>query len=149
MGALGTSVVELVLCVGAVLRMEEDGGGLTWDENELDMADVFVFLIFGLLALFVAVLLTPLLATHLPLAMQNITTIEDNYENMPNPFDQGAATANIAQIFGAFGLDWFFPVSPRRPLTDGVCFARSDEGMGPDGWSQLTSFNSEDSEVEC
>merc|ERR1712048_680752 len=68
--------------------------------------------------------------------------------NMPNPFDQGAATANLAQIFGAFGLDWFFPVAPRRPLTDGVCFARSDEAMGPDGWSQLMSFNSEDTEVE-
>mmetsp|Transcript_17114 Transcript_17114/g.47444 ORF Transcript_17114/g.47444 Transcript_17114/m.47444 type:complete len:420 (-) Transcript_17114:192-1451(-) len=101
--------------------------------SRLEVTDILVFMIFGILALFVAVLLTPMLATHVPLAFQNLTTIEDNYENMPNPFDQGSTGANLAQVFGAYGPDWLLPVAPWRPLSDGVSFARSDEKLGPDG----------------
>jgi len=101
--------------------------------TRLEVTDILVFMIFGILALFVAVLLTPMLATHVPLATQNLTTIEDNYENMPNPFDQGSTPANLAQVFGAYGPDWAFPVYPWKPLSDGVSFARSDERLGPDG----------------
>jgi len=100
---------------------------------KIDFTDIIVFMIFGVLALMVCMLLTPMLATHLPLAFQNITTIEDNYENMPNPFDQGSLPANLAQVFGAYGPDWPFPVYPLKPLSDGVSFARSDERLGPDG----------------
>merc|ERR1719343_822772 len=99
----------------------------------LEVTDILVFMIFGILALFVAVLLTPMLATHIPLATQNLTTIEDNYENMPNPFDQSSTAANLAQVFGAYGPDWLFPVYAWKPLSDGVSFARSDERLGPDG----------------
>lgn len=102
-------------------------------ESKLECTDIVVFLIFGILGLFVAMLLTPMLATHVPLAMQNLTTIEDNYENMPNPFDQGSTAANLAQVFGAYGPDWPFPIYPWKPLSDGVSFARSDERLGPDG----------------
>merc|ERR1712151_495857 len=77
---------------------------------QLEYTDIVVFIIFGMLALLVSMLLIPMLATHLPLAMQNITTIEDNYENMPNPFDQGSVSANLAQVFGAYGPDWPFPI---------------------------------------
>eukprot|EP00418_Pyrodinium_bahamense_P042083 CAMPEP_0179206628 /NCGR_PEP_ID=MMETSP0796-20121207/103031_1 /TAXON_ID=73915 /ORGANISM="Pyrodinium bahamense, Strain pbaha01" /LENGTH=318 /DNA_ID=CAMNT_0020911551 /DNA_START=41 /DNA_END=997 /DNA_ORIENTATION=+ len=129
LAGLGTSLSELALCIGAVMRME-DGRAFAWEEKDLETIDALVFLVFGVMALFVAVLLTPLLSTHLPLAMQNITSIEDNYENMPNPFDQGDASANLAQIFGAFGLDWFFPVYPCKPLTDGVSFERCDDPLG-------------------
>jgi len=101
--------------------------------TRLEVTDILVFMIFGILALFVAVLLTPMLATHLPLATQNLTTIEDNYENMPNPFDQGSTAANLAQVFGAYGPEWPFPVYAWKPLSDGVSFARSDERLGPDG----------------
>mmetsp|Transcript_34875 Transcript_34875/g.78832 ORF Transcript_34875/g.78832 Transcript_34875/m.78832 type:complete len:345 (-) Transcript_34875:44-1078(-) len=128
--ALATSLPEIVYCAGAITRMED---GFAWEEKHLETWDVFVFIIFGLLALFVSVLLTPMLATHLPLASQNLTTIEDNYENMPNPFDQGSTGANLAQVFGGYGPDWFFPIAPWRPLSDGVSFARSDERVGPDG----------------
>jgi len=128
--ALATALPELVYCTGAITRMED---GFAWEESRLETSDVFVFIVFGLLALFVAVLLTPMLATHLPLATQNLTTIEDNYDNMPNPFDQGSTCSNLAQIFGAYGPDWFIPIRPWRPLSDGVSFARSDERLGPDG----------------
>merc|ERR1719436_1797961 len=118
-----------------------------WQADTLGTPDVFMFLIFGLLALFICVLLTPLLATHVPLATQNLTTIEDNHENMPNPFDQGSTLANLAQIFGAYGPDWFFPIAPWRPLSDGVSFARSDERLGPDGLPER-NIGEDDMDVE-
>jgi len=137
--ALGTSLPELALCAAVVMHMEE-GKSLTWgnEDRSLEVADIVLFLVFGVLALLVAVLLAPLLSTHLPLAMQNITSIEDNYENMPNPFDQGGASANLAQLFGAFGPDWFFPITPWRPLTDGVSFERCDEPLNTAGVSHAT-----------
>jgi len=101
-------------------------------QGRLEVTDILVFMIFGILALFVAVLLTPMLATHVPLATLNLTTIEDNYENMPNPFDQGSVSSNLAQVFGYPGVDWVIPVYPWKPVTDGVSFARSDERLGPD-----------------
>jgi len=132
--ALATSLPELVFCAGAVTRMQD---GLPWDATQLETSDVFVFIIFGLLALFVLVLLTPMLATHLPLATQNTTTIEDNYENMPNPFDQGSTMANLATVFGSYGLDWFLPIRPWKPLSDGISFARSDERVGANGLPEI------------
>lgn len=128
--------------VHAYFKNKWDLWGTGWTSYErtseqaaarLEVTDILVFMIFGILALFVAVLLTPMLATHLPLATQNLTTIEDNYENMPNPFDQGSTAANLAQVFGAYGPDWPVPVYPWRPLSDGISFARSDERLGPDG----------------
>lgn len=129
---LVTSAPELAQWAIAAIRLE-DGFADDDGNRTVETADVFVFVIFGLLALFVAVLLILMLATHLPLATQNLTTIEDNYENMPNPFDQGSTAANLAQIFGAYGPDWCFPIEPWRPLSDGVSFTRSDERLGPDG----------------
>eukprot|EP00927_Polykrikos_kofoidii_P030522 TRINITY_DN26247_c0_g1_i1.p1 TRINITY_DN26247_c0_g1~~TRINITY_DN26247_c0_g1_i1.p1 ORF type:complete len:392 (+),score=35.18 TRINITY_DN26247_c0_g1_i1:72-1247(+) len=80
-----------------------------------------------------ASLLASLLYTHLPLAFLNLTTIEENYENMPNPFNQGTKLKNLAQIFGMFGPDWFVPVTPRRPLSDGVSYMRMSEFPPPAG----------------
>mmetsp|Transcript_50470 Transcript_50470/g.129998 ORF Transcript_50470/g.129998 Transcript_50470/m.129998 type:complete len:423 (+) Transcript_50470:78-1346(+) len=112
-------------------------------EAQLEVTDIVGFLISGLLALFVAVLLTPMLATHLPLAAQNITTIEDNYENMPNPFDQGSTASNLAQTFGSYGLDWLVPTYPCKPLSDGVSFARSDERQRPNGLPEMSGDGAE------
>merc|ERR1712183_458169 len=80
--------------------------------------------------------------------MQNITTIEDNYDNMHNPYDQGATLGNLAQIFGSFGPDWFFPVEPRRPLTDGISFARANELTGSDACLDASSGSWEDQQME-
>jgi len=81
------------------------------------------------------VLLSVMLAAHLELVAHNSTTIEGHYDNMPNPFDQGGNLSNFAQVFGAFGLDWLLPVPPRRPMTDGVSFERTDQRIlgGPAG----------------
>jgi len=125
--ALGTSFPELVLC-SSMFVMDRDMS-LAWVNEDvgLDVADIAAFLLFGVVALLAVMLFMPLLSRHLPLAMRNITSIEDNYTNMPNPFDQGGINANFAQIFGALGPDWFFPIPPRRPLTDGVSFERCDD----------------------
>merc|ERR1719296_424294 len=70
----------------------------------------------------VCLLLSVILHYHVPLAMRNLTSVEDFYDNMPNPYEQGSTLANLAQIFGEFGVDWFLPIKPCRPVSDGVSF---------------------------
>jgi len=128
--AVGTSFPELLLCSARLVYMDGDMS-LAWGNKDvsLDIAGITAFLLFGVVALLAVVVFVLLLSRHLPLAMRNITSIEDNYKNMPNPFDQGGISANLAQIFGAFGPDWFFPIPPRKPLTDGVSFERFDADL--------------------
>mmetsp|Transcript_21938 Transcript_21938/g.33507 ORF Transcript_21938/g.33507 Transcript_21938/m.33507 type:complete len:233 (-) Transcript_21938:22-720(-) len=131
--ALLTSLPELLYCGGAVLRLEND---FLWQTPQLGISDILSFLAFGVLALGFLALLAPMLAQHFHLATMNATTIEGHYDNMPNPFDMGTVASNLAQIFGVFGPDWFIPVMPARPLSDGVTFARNYETLGPDGLPQ-------------
>jgi len=141
--AVGTAFPELLLCSAMLLYMVEDVILASGNEDvNLDVPVVTAFFLFGGVALLALVLLVLLLSQHLPLAMQNTTCVEQYYKNMPNPFDQGSITANLAQIFGAVGPDWLLPISPRRPLTDGVSFERFDDSFGlPDGGlSACTSF---------
>jgi len=157
--ALLTSLPELLHCLGYVLQLQAytlhfhllpPQMGVAWEGRELQTSDVCVFLIFGALAVIFAMLLTPMVLTHWPLAFRNLTTIESNYINMPNPFDQGGGRENLAQVFGTYGLDWFFPVAPLRPLTDGISFTRADERLGPDGMPDLPEslMDHEESDAE-
>eukprot|EP00931_Biecheleriopsis_adriatica_P117133 TRINITY_DN92683_c0_g1_i1.p1 TRINITY_DN92683_c0_g1~~TRINITY_DN92683_c0_g1_i1.p1 ORF type:complete len:453 (-),score=73.95 TRINITY_DN92683_c0_g1_i1:220-1491(-) len=100
----------------------------------IETHELFQFLGMGVLCVAAAVLLLPLLCTHVPNAARNLTMIEENYTNMPNPFDQGSSAANLAQSFGSYGIDWMLPIPPARPLTDGVSYARSDTPLGADGF---------------
>lgn len=100
-----------------------------------DDAYVFQFLLLGCVVIAANALLVPLNCSHLPNLLDNVTMIESNYDNMPNPFDQGSRVANMAQIFGSPGIDWIIPIPPLRPLTDGICFARTDEPVGPSGYA--------------
>jgi len=146
--AVATSLPELLLCVTVVTGMED---GLDLEAAHMlrftQKTDVLAFLISGILSVFFAVLLAPMVYTHLPLAARNETAIESNYKNMRNPFDQGSRIANISQIFGACGPDWLVPVQPFRPLTDGVTFPRSDEVdsmvSSVDPASELTELDDE------
>mmetsp|Transcript_105090 Transcript_105090/g.279634 ORF Transcript_105090/g.279634 Transcript_105090/m.279634 type:complete len:383 (-) Transcript_105090:26-1174(-) len=124
--ALATSLPELIYS-GQTLAGLHDGSALA----SLAPATVMAFLIFGVVALVAAVLLSLLLSTYLPSAARNLTTVEEAYTNMANPFDLGSVYANLEQIFGIFGLDWFLPVKPYRPQTDGVFFPRALERVGP------------------
>jgi len=103
--------------------------------RSLDDSCVFQFLLLGIVVIAANALLVPLNCSHLPNLLDNMTMIESNYDNMPNPFDQGSRTANMAQIFGHPGIDWLLPMPPLRPLTDGIVFARSDEPIGASGYA--------------
>jgi len=89
------------------------------------------FLFFGVVALAVFFLLGSMLSSHFPLAVQNMTSIEECYDDS-NPYDFETMGENLAQIFGDFGPDWFLPIMPLRPLSDGISFAKVDETL-PDG----------------
>mmetsp|Transcript_12629 Transcript_12629/g.39101 ORF Transcript_12629/g.39101 Transcript_12629/m.39101 type:complete len:322 (+) Transcript_12629:125-1090(+) len=117
--ALATSLPELVYCAFAVLRMAD---GHAWAEAELRTSDAFAFLVFGLLGFCICMLFV-----HLPRAARNLTAPEANYTNMMNPFDRGSTIGNLEQIFGLLGPDWFFPVQPRRRVTDGLSFQHSGD----------------------
>lgn len=88
--------------------------------------DVCIFMFCSMLGLVVAVLLATLLTSHIPSALENLTTIERNYERKFNPYDRGSGCANLATTMGAFGLDWFLPVDPWRPTTDGIAYPPID-----------------------
>jgi hypothetical protein len=90
------------------------------------------FFVFVALAAMVMVLLTGLFTQHFPLACRNMTTIEELYVNMPNPYDQQNWFLNLEQVFGRFGWDWFLPVRPRHPKSDGLSFRRNGEVL-PEG----------------
>jgi len=103
-----------------------------WSKEELGVIDAAVVLSLALLGTLSCMLLYTVLRTHLPLALRNLTSVEDFYENMPNPFNQGSVVGNLAQTFGAPGPDWLVPVSPWKPLSDGVTFPTSPEPCSGD-----------------
>jgi palmitoyltransferase len=100
--------------------------------QSLDLAVKIQFFIFAFLASAAMVLLTGLFTSHFPLACRNMTTIEELYINMPNPYDQQNWFANLEQVFGRFGWDWFLPVKCRSPMSDGFSYRRNGEVL-PEG----------------
>lgn len=120
-----TTLPLLPCCLRAVCRESHPDV----HEGMTVTAAVLVLLLVGV-GVFATLLLGQVVRTHLPLALRNMTTVEDFYENMPNPFDQGSAIANLAQTLGAPGLDWVLPITPWRPLSDGVTYS---EALGEQG----------------
>lgn len=98
----------------------------------VSVVDRALFITFGVLAVLVMLLLTGLVTSHFPLACRNMTTIEELYTNMPNPYDQQNWFRNLEQVFGAFGWDWFFPIKARHPRSDGFSYRRNGEVL-PEG----------------
>jgi len=124
--ALATSIPELLSCVCMLTGIEDRSNLAT---KNLATSTVVAFLAFGAIALFLSILLTLLLITYVPFAAQNLTTVEETYTNMTNPFDLGATLANLEQIFGLPGPDWVLPIRPLRPRTDGIFFPRAGERL--------------------
>jgi hypothetical protein len=152
--ALSTAIPEIALCAAARTGL---GKGLFSVEawrviDRLESRDVDILLLFALVSLVAAAAVSSVLSAHVPLALRNITSIEENYsaerhphpsENnegntapvkekasaAPHPFDQGGAAGNLAQVLGTFGPDWFLPIRPCRPLTDGIVFPRPNESL--------------------
>lgn len=111
-------------------RYEKDGGSLA--DN-----DALQFILLGIVIVISNGMLVPLNCSHLPNMLENVTMIETYYDNMPNPFDQGSKLSNMAQVFGSPGIDWLLPMPPLRPLTDGICYARTDEPVGSAGFAKV------------
>jgi len=98
----------------------------------VSVPDRSIFITFGVFAVLVMLLLIGLVTSHFPLACRNMTTIEELYTNMPNPYDQQNWFRNLEQVFGTFGIDWFFPVKPRHLKSDGFSYRRNGEVL-PEG----------------
>eukprot|EP00931_Biecheleriopsis_adriatica_P065427 TRINITY_DN39955_c0_g1_i1.p1 TRINITY_DN39955_c0_g1~~TRINITY_DN39955_c0_g1_i1.p1 ORF type:complete len:410 (-),score=73.95 TRINITY_DN39955_c0_g1_i1:68-1297(-) len=126
---IATSLPELILCVGKLCGLDE---GAVWKADSLHTTDMVAFLMFGSLAIFLGILLAPMLFTHVPLAVSNVTAIEGNYDNMANPYHLGSKIANLEEILGIMGPDWLLPIEPFQRKGDGVSFPRWDEPLGPD-----------------
>jgi len=122
--ALVSALPELFFCLVAAMGTEPF---IPWQEKGITAMEVAAFAVFGIVALIVGTFLAHMLSIHIPLAAYNCTSIEDFYENMDNPFDHGGPQSNLAEVFGDFGLDWFIPIKPLHPRSDGVSFARSHE----------------------
>lgn len=122
--ALASCLPELASCTIALMDPQ---AGFAWLPDALEATDVIVFVLFGIVTAMVFGLLVQMMVVHVGLAIRNSTSIEDQYMNMSNPFDQGSIVANLSQIFGAFSPDWFIPVRPAQPLSDGIAFPCPEE----------------------
>jgi hypothetical protein len=120
-----TSLPDLLGCVTGYAA-----NAYIW--QNVSIADRSCFIAYGVLAFLVMLLLTGLITSHFPLACRNMTTIEELYTNMPNPYDQQNWFRNLEQIFGGFGWDWFLPVKPRHLKSDGFSYRRNGEVL-PEG----------------
>lgn len=127
---LSTTLPQLVYCIGSYIN---PSGDPEVEARRLPTGDFVVFVLSILVGVMVGGCLSMLMSIHLPLAAKNLTTVEDYYDNIPSPFDQGDVGSNLAQIFGAYGPDWIIPVQPFRPLSDGIYFPRHDDFRGADG----------------
>lgn len=137
MFALITAFPELLACATGHTPL---GGLVTGESGEGSEWRYFawggdfegaLFLGFGVVTVAVFALLCTMLNNHIPLALQNMTSIEEMYDNMPNPYDHEDWYDNLTQVMGRFGMDWFFPILPCKPVSDGVSFPRPGEELPP------------------
>jgi len=124
--ALATALPELLYCVTGCRPGGGQEQGSAW-RYRMNTLEGSLFLGFGVITFFVFALLCTMLSAHLPLACRNLTSIEELYDNMENPYDQLNSFANLSQIMGNPGPDWLLPVAPWRPRSDGVSFAQRGE----------------------
>eukprot|EP00747_Dinoflagellata_sp_TGD_P186018 gnl/TRDRNA2_/TRDRNA2_42832_c1_seq1.p1 gnl/TRDRNA2_/TRDRNA2_42832_c1~~gnl/TRDRNA2_/TRDRNA2_42832_c1_seq1.p1 ORF type:complete len:232 (+),score=25.13 gnl/TRDRNA2_/TRDRNA2_42832_c1_seq1:3-698(+) len=122
--------------------------GAADEADALTYVERHLFFSYGIVALLVCLLLTCMLISHFPLALRNLTSIEEVYDNMPNPYYQPHWCDNLEQILGIFGPDWFFPVMPARPLSDGYSYKKTNEVL-PEGLVEEyeEEFDEEDKEL--
>jgi len=129
--ALCTSFPKMLACGIATVRAVSDSKGawprlvaalVAFEPEALRADELVAFYVLFVLCLMLGSLLTWLLSIHVPLALKNCTTVEGNYDNMPNPFDTGSDLRNLVQLLGKPGVDWLLPVRPFRPTCDGTAF---------------------------
>eukprot|EP00933_Yihiella_yeosuensis_P061392 TRINITY_DN64194_c0_g1_i1.p1 TRINITY_DN64194_c0_g1~~TRINITY_DN64194_c0_g1_i1.p1 ORF type:complete len:421 (-),score=47.54 TRINITY_DN64194_c0_g1_i1:54-1316(-) len=121
-----TALPELLLCLGGITFGPPSQADIVWIKDERKTEKI-MFLVYGFVAFFMGLLIIPMLCMHIPLAFSNLTAIEMNYTNHPNPYDLLSWKANLEQFMGRPGIDWFLPVAPWHPRGDGVSFPVHDE----------------------
>jgi len=125
---LATTFPELFLCLDSMLRLQTMPDA-PWEAEGIRLTDAWLLLILGAMVLPFMMIFPPMAFSHLPLAAYNQTYLENQYDNMANPYNLGTE-ANFAQVFGEFGPDWFFPVRPWQPKLDGTSWPRNDIDTG-------------------
>jgi hypothetical protein len=146
--AVACSAPDFMACLTVVSAVLERDGKVHAGLQQLNLCDVFLFIVFYGLAWAVLVGLGAMLIIHIRFALENLTSIEDNYEGVPNPYDQGSGRLNLEQILGVFGPDWFLPIRPRKPTTDGCSFTRKDECLDMDFMDESLDSPREDMGAE-
>lgn len=126
MYVLLTSFFATLSIIPEFFRCMQSFTGDKWQYGAWQSVAGTQFFFFGIVLIAIVLLILAMLYTHLPLALKNKTTIEETYEDV-NPYDLQDSFENLMQIMGDFGADWFFPVFPVSPLTDGVSYAKTDE----------------------
>eukprot|EP00929_Paragymnodinium_shiwhaense_P048215 TRINITY_DN24407_c0_g1_i8.p1 TRINITY_DN24407_c0_g1~~TRINITY_DN24407_c0_g1_i8.p1 ORF type:complete len:371 (+),score=58.67 TRINITY_DN24407_c0_g1_i8:177-1289(+) len=148
---VSTALPELMLCLTgwtpamlwSDLELPED-----FRFNVLDLHwEGLAFLAFGVLTASMFALLGSMVQAHLPLALANMTSIEEMYDE-PNPYDFHDNFRNLSETFGRFGPDWFVPVPPLRPRCDGLSFPRPDEVLPRGDSREVDSSDSEEPRKE-
>jgi len=127
---LATALPELLCCATGRQLGATVAGKAPW-RYSAGTLEGGLFLGFGVVSLGVFLSLCKMLSAHLPLACRNLTSIEELYDNMENPYDHGDWVKNLSQILGGPGLDWLLPVVPWSPQSDGVSFAKADKAVAP------------------
>lgn len=107
------------------------------DPNPTAWPNAVVIILAAMLASALTWLYGDMCRDHLSKACHNITSVEVNYTNMRNPYDLGNNRLNLSEVFGDFGPDWFIPVLPQRPRSDGISFERRCEKKRVDERKQL------------
>jgi len=121
----GTTMPHLATCTNELIYGQDNlpqGRSLN-----LQSPYIWGFLIFGAIATVSVPVLGAMLAAHVALTCRNTTSVEGYYDDDNNPFMNPSSAANLAQICGDFGLDWFFPIVPAKPISDGISFERVDD----------------------
>lgn len=135
-----TSMPELLLCSISVLRMSL---GMEPSRAHLATSDMFVMLVFGMLAVAFLVLLVQTMVAHVELAFHNISCVESHYEvpDDGNPYDLGDPKLNLEQVLGTCGWDWLIPILPRLPVSDGIAYQHIEEHLNGTDLQEIATLS--------
>mmetsp|Transcript_111059 Transcript_111059/g.313254 ORF Transcript_111059/g.313254 Transcript_111059/m.313254 type:complete len:326 (-) Transcript_111059:289-1266(-) len=144
--AISTALPELIFCT---TRWSFASAEQAAEAKRFTLAagtpESIAFVGFGILGVAVFLFLLSMMCSHAPLAIRNLTSIEEIFDDEDNPYEYPDSCCNLAQIMGEFGVDWLFPVAPRRPLSDGVSFPTPYEilppGLEPESDDESSSDN--------
>jgi len=124
--AFFSALPELTACFAQLVGVRREDNLPNGGQLNMQSPYIWVFMLFGVIACVLIPLLGAMFSAHICLGFRNTTTIEGHFQSTVHPFDQGSSAENLAEIFGDVGIDWFLPIAPLHPRSDGVSFERTD-----------------------